>query len=208
MKRQRKMGDTVKHTEEKKRIGTVIQGLMDRRGMSVSDLAYCCSTNDQIIASYLRGEREPDMDELRPIAGLFDITPAVFMSDEDLFRVSDMKHGYMISPIDYGFRYLRSIEEFRDLARLEDLAQYEGLGQYQGFPNTFTRATLDRFDLNFEAAKRMAADLLWEGDFREGPFVMPVLVELEVGYAFVWKQNNNGSTFVISPVPLPYVEYL
>lgn len=202
------MGKPVNLIDEKKRIGTVIRGLLDKRGMTVSDLAYCCNINEQIIASYLRGERDPDMDELRPIAGLFDITPAVFMSNEDLFRVSDMTHGYMISPIDYGFRYLRRVEEFRDLTRLEDLAQYEGVGQFQGFPNTFTRATLERFDLNFEAAKRMAADLFWDGDFREGPFVMPVLIELEVGYAFVWKQDNNGSTFVISPVPLPYVESL
>lgn len=194
--------------DAKKRVARVIRIEMEKRGMTRADLAYCWNVSEQIIASYLRGERDPDMDELRPVADLFDITPALFMSDEDLARVSDMKHGYRISPIDFGFRYLRRLEEFRDLARLEDLAKYEGLGQYQGFTSTFSRATLERFDLNFEAAKRMAADLLWEGDFREGPFVMPVLVELEVGYAFVWKQENNGSTFVISPVPLPYVEHL
>jgi hypothetical protein len=33
-------------------------------------------------------------------------------------------------------------------------------------------------------------------------------IELEVGYAFVWKQDNNGSTFVLSPVPLPYLDTL
>jgi transcriptional regulator with XRE-family HTH domain len=194
--------------DAKKRVARVIRIEMEKRGMTRADLAYCWNVSERIVASYLRADRDPDMDELRPVADLFEITPAVFMSDEDLFRVSDMKHGYRISPIDFGFRYLRRLEEFRDLARLEDLAQYEGLGQYQGFTSTFSRATLERFDLNFEAAKRMAADLLWEGDFREGPFVMPVLVELEVGYAFVWKQENNGSTFVISPVPLPYVEHL
>lgn len=194
--------------DAKKRVTRVIRDEMEKRGMTGSDLACCWNVSERIVASYLRAERDPDMGELRPVADLFDITPAVFMSDEDLFRVSDMKHGYRISPIDYGFRYLRRVEDFRDLARLEDLAQYEAVGQYQGFPNTFTRATLERFDLNFEAAKRMAANLHWDGDFRDGPFVMPVLVELEVGYAFVWKQDNNGSTFLISPVPLPYVEHL
>lgn len=194
--------------DAKKRVARVIRIEMEKRGMTRADLAYCWNVSERIVASYLRAERDLDMNELRPVVDLFDITPAVFMSDEDLARVSDMKHGYRISPIDFGFRYLRRLEEFRDLARLEDLAQYEGLGQYQGFTSTFSRATLERFDLNFEAAKRMAADLLWEGDFREGPFVMPVLVELEVGYAFVWKQENNGSTFVISPVPLPYLDTL
>jgi hypothetical protein len=47
----------------------------------------------------------------------------------------------------------------------------------------------------------------WEGDFS---FPARVLWLLEEGsnafaYAFVWKQDHNGTTYVVSPYPLPWL---
>lgn len=45
----------------------------------------------------------------------------------------------------------------------------------------------------------------WEGDFREELRVLWLPHEVEFAYAFVWKQDNNGDTFVASPVPMPWL---
>lgn len=44
----------------------------------------------------------------------------------------------------------------------------------------------------------------WEGDFREGPFVfhVPMPGDPEMAVGFAWKQDNNGDTFLCSPVRL------
>ena len=49
-------------------------------------------------------------------------------------------------------------------------------------------------------------DVGWEGDVREGPYIIPVLAEVEVLHAVAWKQDNNGNTFIWSPVPLPHLD--
>jgi hypothetical protein len=38
------------------------------------------------------------------------------------------------------------------------------------------------------------------------PVVFWVPVEDSFRYGFVFKQDNNGSTFVVSPVPMPWYE--
>lgn len=47
----------------------------------------------------------------------------------------------------------------------------------------------------------------WEGDVTEGPFIFslpdPHRSIMEIG--FVWKQENNGTTFVLSPFQLPWL---
>lgn len=45
----------------------------------------------------------------------------------------------------------------------------------------------------------------WEGDLRQGPFffVVPVITGMAIG--IIYKQDNNGDTFVASPVALPHL---
>lgn len=45
----------------------------------------------------------------------------------------------------------------------------------------------------------------WEGDFTEGPCVFALPDANVAKVAFVWKQSNNGDTFVVSPVELPWL---
>jgi hypothetical protein len=115
-------------------------------------------------------------------------------------KSSDIRFGYSIQPIDFGFRYLHTVDAFRDLVRLEDLDRAIGL--------PLEMRELEAFERNLEAAKSLAKDLFWEGDFREGPFVFAIPGDLEMRYGFLWKQDNNGTTFVLSPEPLPYLEKL
>lgn len=43
----------------------------------------------------------------------------------------------------------------------------------------------------------------WEGDMREGPFFFSMPGEVNTLMGVALKQDNNGGTFVGSPVPLP-----
>ncbi len=84
------------------------------------------------------------------------------------------------------------------------------------------RASLDRWyapedrDLiwtiyeNFRnAAQKAARDAGWEGDVREGPFIAGVpTFEIRNTSLFMvaWKQDEDGLTFIGSPVRLPWLE--
>jgi hypothetical protein len=47
----------------------------------------------------------------------------------------------------------------------------------------------------------------WEGDFRgESTRVFWLPEDIDFVYAFVWKQDNNGSTFVVSPRELIWLK--
>ena len=73
--------------------------------------------------------------------------------------------------------------------------------------------TPDLWETTWERAKTAAKSIGWEGDIREGPYVSMCPVpdyEEDVydndGYFFIaWKQDNNGITFIASPVPLAYL---
>jgi hypothetical protein len=48
----------------------------------------------------------------------------------------------------------------------------------------------------------------WDGEIREGPFIS-VLPHPESGGSEIiiaWKQDNSGTTFIVSPFRLPWVE--
>lgn len=58
-----------------------------------------------------------------------------------------------------------------------------------------------------DEVKFLARKLGWEGDVR-GKDCAKFLIPDEMGFAegFIWKQDNNGTCFVISPIPLPHLE--
>jgi hypothetical protein len=60
-----------------------------------------------------------------------------------------------------------------------------------------------------ERAFSLARKIGWEGDIREGPYVIGLPVQQGDGgdtYIILgWKQDNNGETFIASPVELPWL---
>lgn len=55
----------------------------------------------------------------------------------------------------------------------------------------------------------IARSLGWQGDIREGPFVAGVpTFEIRNTSLFMvaWKQDDDGLTFIASPVRLPWLE--
>lgn len=66
--------------------------------------------------------------------------------------------------------------------------------------------SIDDFLRAWESAKEAASAEGWEGDFRHQPVVFWVPMSTTFEYGFAFKQDNNGDTFVLSPVAMPWLE--
>jgi hypothetical protein len=110
--------------------------------------------------------------------------------------------AYQLIPIDFGWELLQTAQEVA-----AKLAASEAEAVIDGQPGS-TGVSTAKFFEDLTEARRLAKAKGWEGDFRHGhePHVFWLPGELEFSYAFVWKQDNNGGTFVISPVPLPWLD--
>lgn len=111
-------------------------------------------------------------------------------------------YGYgPLAPIDEGWEALPTVDAFlanEDVSdRLFPLPEDEDdTGQLSHRRSLWSQAQ--------EVARRLG----WEGGFREPPRVMSLpapgaVIRLRPG--FVFKQDANGSTFVISPAPMPWL---
>lgn len=103
---------------------------------------------------------------------------------------------YEVGPIDNAWEYCPTVTEFaKNIVDLELIDNFFGFRYYfEGFSNDFLKA------------KKLASEIGWEGDFREEARVFLIPTHDCFEYGFVWKQDNNGTTFVVSPVELPHLK--
>jgi hypothetical protein len=64
----------------------------------------------------------------------------------------------------------------------------------------------NEFHWFWAAAQKAARECGWEGDIREGPYIAAIPGDSQQRIIISWKQANNGTTFVISPVMLRWLE--
>lgn len=102
-------------------------------------------------------------------------------------------HVYDIPPVDFRWEHLQTVDEVR-----RQLAERRSAGSETTFD-------LAGFDSAWADAQAAAQDAGWEGDHRNAPVVFWVPAEQEFEFGFVLKQDNNGTTFVVSPVELPHL---
>jgi hypothetical protein len=102
---------------------------------------------------------------------------------------------YSLAPIDFKWERLRSVRE--------TIAHLAGVPD----DNSDLNDVSDIVDFleKWKSAKNAAIGKGWEGDFRNPPVVFWVPGENEFIYGFVIKHDNNGDTFVVSPVELPWL---
>lgn len=109
---------------------------------------------------------------------------------------------YELGPIDFGWEHLASVEE--TAARI---GGDEARASVAPHTVDISGPTVAEFLASWSSAQVAARDRGWEGDFRNDPVVFWVpAVEVEFTYGFVLKQDNNGMTYVVSPVPLPHLD--
>ena len=104
---------------------------------------------------------------------------------------------YSISPIDLGWEHLKTVRE--TLSFMVQANEADGLSD----SHDIEAKGILSFVSDWESAKENARQAGWEGDFRHEPCVFWLPSELSFEYGFVIKQDNNGTTFVISPQKLP-----
>lgn len=107
---------------------------------------------------------------------------------------------YQVGPIDHGWNNLRTVQDtVADIAGTDD----EFMRRHD-----LNTDGLTTFIQGWESAKDAAAREGWEGDFLHAPRVFWLPSEIGFDYGFVFKQENNGTTFIMSPQDLPAVARL
>ena len=103
-------------------------------------------------------------------------------------------YAYSIVPLDFGWQTMPTAEAYRGLLMKDAYSVTQGAESVRAF-NEFLQRSLD-----FASEKTV-----WEGDFREEPRIVVMPGECETVLAVLWKQENNGDTFVVSQVALPWL---
>ena len=110
---------------------------------------------------------------------------------------------YEISPIDFGWDNLRTVEE-----TAVEMGTAEARRRLSPNDMTLEDPELGEFIAAWESAQQAASERGWEGDFRHPPKVFWIPVESTFAVGFVFKHDNNGTTYVLSPVPLDHLRAL
>lgn len=107
---------------------------------------------------------------------------------------------YTVAPIDVGWELL---QEFPDsIQKKLNLAIDEGLVD-------IAIKETDKMLATFHRCLEVARKHGWEGDFKS--YAKPRLLCFpnpdngNIQYGFMWKQGNNGTTFIASPFKLEYL---
>ncbi|MBW8003747.1 MAG: hypothetical protein FVQ80_17375 [Planctomycetes bacterium] len=109
-------------------------------------------------------------------------------------------HVYVVTPIDMGWEHLPSIEETSaSIAREQAASSID-----TDVPHDLE---VKGFLASLAEAKVAAKGVGWNGDFAYEPRVcwFPNPGGFDFLYGFVWKQSDNGTTFVVAPFALPWL---
>ena len=109
---------------------------------------------------------------------------------------------YAVSPIDNNWDFLPTV---KDVAKRIAIAHAAHAVEHGMGSSPFV-ITVDEFLGKWEAAKVAASEKGWEGDFRNEPAVFMIPQDVDFLFGFVFKQENNGTTFVVSPVALHHLD--
>ena len=109
-------------------------------------------------------------------------------------------YGVQLEPIDFGWSMNRTVDEM--LIELKNFNREEE-------PNV--KMEYEKFWKLWEETKIFAHNQLgWEVDFREVPEVafVPVRgngIDIDFEPIFIFKQDNNGTSFVVSPINIGFL---
>ena len=102
---------------------------------------------------------------------------------------------YALSPTDFWAGW-QDYKEFCASVAREDNGLHE------------TAKTLLRVgDLLHNGQAYCREKLHWEGDMRQGPFFSALPTgDSDCAFVIAWKQDNNGTTYVVSEIELPWLK--
>jgi hypothetical protein len=113
---------------------------------------------------------------------------------------------YELPPIDFWWEFLPTVADvavgMASGGAREAVTEHSST--FRGVVDLNSTVTFVR---NFREAQDLAGRHGWEGDFSMPARVLWLPEENSpvFSHAFVWKQDNNGTTYVVSPHPLPWL---
>jgi hypothetical protein len=111
---------------------------------------------------------------------------------------------YALSSIDLFWDHLPTVEDVA-IKSASDAAR-AAVTKFDG--DAYVSLNTDAFVKAFRSAQEMATKLGWEGDFSIAPRVLWLPDDGRFVYGFIWRQDNHGSTYVVSPRPLSWLDEL
>lgn len=112
-------------------------------------------------------------------------------------------HAYEVAPIDIGWTRLKTVR-----ATAQELGCENVDAILNGDAFGYETPDLATFAAAWRSAQEAARQVGWQGDFRHDPVVFWVPGDTDFDFGFVLKQDNNGTTYVISPVEMPHLQDL
>ncbi len=107
---------------------------------------------------------------------------------------------YVIPPIDFGWEHLPTVEEtLRKIKKSEEVRE-EGQELYD------LAYRSEKFTQDWERALSIAKSMGMNSELRHAPSVMWMPAELHMEYGFVFKEDNNGTTYVVSHQEIPWLQ--
>lgn len=105
-------------------------------------------------------------------------------------------YGYAMSPLDFGWGMLSTVQQ-----------HMKNIIDENGHDLGATCRAIAEFHAFTERALEIGSKIGWEGDYRSGgePHVIILPDDCSPLLALVWKQDNNGSTFVVSQALMPWL---
>jgi|TARA_R100000084_G_scaffold95393_1_gene49196 hypothetical protein len=95
-----------------------------------------------------------------------------------------------------------------ELAPVDNFYGSVPLGDYLNEIKFLDRQFYDK-ELIYRLVSRMETIPLWEGDVTDGVYVFSLPGpngDLSLSIGIVWKQENDGATFVVSEIELPWLK--
>ncbi len=114
---------------------------------------------------------------------------------------------YQCDPLDFGWEHLPTVEETAEKIASLDATNTARAAQFahaEGYHGKSIRAFLtDLSSVISQARGKWGKEAV---DFRGPVHVLWLPQEQEFTYAFVWKVDNNGTTYIASPIRLEWLE--
>lgn len=114
---------------------------------------------------------------------------------------------YEIGPIDHGWELSETVSQFlRRIGESELLRNIERLHHSKPNGDDFGDEVIDAssFVALYQSAWSECGAAAYD-ELRQEPQVFAVPSEGMLELGFIFKEDNNGTTYVVSPVPLPHL---
>jgi len=109
-------------------------------------------------------------------------------------------HCYDISPIDFNWEYLPTVKD--TLCSLIQTPMQWETACGEDVNEDWAASFVDSWKFAKETARQR---LHWDEEFNGHPRVIWIPDDNAFGFGFVFKQGNNGNTYVFSPQPMAWL---